>query len=176
MVVRRQKCHRCNEKKLNRQCNVIDFRTGEFLSINSPAIYQPENTGYQEPDDRLLPQKKRVVYVATDAELENEHYYNRLWLTICNLPVPRRKMLDELSFLQVNYPDIEIRHPNDEPYEFPDIDEVFGDDPDMRWYSHFKEKNKLGGPKRRSRKLERLRLIDLYIRVKYPQIFRHIKK
>lgn len=67
-----------------------------------------------------------------------------------------------------------IRYPYGEPYVIPFVDEAMGDDPDNRWMSDFLRSDPSGSkPSARSRKLERVRLIDLYFRITRPKIARH---
>ena len=116
---------------------------------------------------------KRVVYVCTDAEIRNEHYYRRLWLAVKNLKISRRQWLDELAdcFCAFNG---EVRYLSGECFQIPDLDEAFGDDCDMRWLSQYMASTSEGNsPKSKSRKLERLRLLDLYFRIRHPNIARH---
>ena len=119
----------------------------------------------------MLSKPKRTITVATNAELLNKHYYRRLWLAARNMGIPRRKWLDTIA--DVFY----VIYKTGEPYPFPDIDQVFGDDPDMRWFGYYLMDNgKKDFPKSYSRKLERLRLIDLYFRIAYPHIAAHFGK
>lgn len=113
-----------------------------------------------------------VVYVATDAELRNEHYYRRLWMAMRSREIPRRDWLDELANT-FRDAEAEFCYRSGKPYELPDIDDIF-DDPDMRWISAFLQPGADGEmPASRSTKLERLRVLDLYFRVRYPLIARH---
>ncbi|MEW8626262.1 MAG: hypothetical protein AB2551_10960 [Candidatus Thiodiazotropha sp.] len=117
---------------------------------------------------------KRLVVVATDAELLSEHYYRRLWMAAKNVPVSRRGWLEELANCLRDTGDVSIRHPSGQPYTIPYVDELMGDDPDNRWMSGFLRSDPTGTwPRARSRKLERVRLIDLYFRIKHPNIARH---
>lgn len=118
---------------------------------------------------------KTLVYVASDAELNDEHYYRRLWLATRNINISRRDWPDELAdaFRDV---DVDYRFPSGMPYFLPDIDEVFTD-PGMRWMSDFLVSDPTGRrPAIYRRSKDKLRLIDLYFRVKHPKIARHFKK
>jgi hypothetical protein len=54
---------------------------------------------------------------------------------------------------------------------------VFADDTDMRWLGYYLKPDVTGAhPLRRSRKVERLQLLDLYFRIKHPHIARHFAK
>lgn len=121
----------------------------------------------------MLCKKKEVIFVATKAELQTEHYYRRLWLAARNISLPRRGWLDELAACLYEYRG-KIIYRSGEPFPIPDVDEVFGDDPDMRWLSYYLTADKSGfSPNRISRKFERVQIIDLYFRIKYPKIARH---
>ena len=124
----------------------------------------------------LCKNSKRIVTVATNAELLNPHYYARLQLAARNINISRRNWYDELSscFCGWGY-SYDVQYPSGEPYPVPDdIDEVMGNDPDARWISLFLELDDTGmRPRFHSRKLERVRLIDLYFRIKHPNIARH---
>tara|TARA_R110002110_G_scaffold170753_3_gene372912 strand:- start:880 stop:1263 length:384 start_codon:yes stop_codon:yes gene_type:complete len=118
--------------------------------------------------------KVAIVYVATDAELLSEHYYQRLWLAVRNQPLHRREWLDELSdTFRDSDPRVALQMRSGEPFELPEIDDVFPD-MDMRWLSDYLRADPSGQkPKIRSPKLDRLRLLDLYYRVKHPSIAEH---
>lgn len=113
----------------------------------------------------------RVVVVASTPELRCEHYYLRLWLAFRNMPFSRRQWLNEIAG---NIYDFEgsILCADGKTWPVPEIDDVFGG-PDGRVISLYKEA-KDGYPRRRCvRAIERLRVIDLYFRIKYPRIARH---
>ena len=120
--------------------------------------------------------KTAMVMVATRQELQNKHYYNRLWITSRNLKIGRRKWLDEISLAFFRYQGT-ILNSNGTAFVIPDIDTVFGDDPDMRWLSYyFKADETDKTPRTVSRKFQRVQLIDLYIRIKYPKFAHHIAR
>lgn len=124
----------------------------------------------------MLSERKRVVVLATDAELRNEHYYKRLWIAVKNLNLPRRIWIEELATCFRDFQGKLIKASGDE-YQIPDLDEVFGDDPDMRWLGYYLEADTDQDlPKSTSRKLERLRLLDLYFRIQFPMIALHFGK
>jgi hypothetical protein len=120
----------------------------------------------------MLSQTKRVVTVATDAELLNKHYYARLWLAVQNINIPRRQWLDVIATAFLD--DIDIVWPSGKPYDLPMVDDVFANDFQMRWFSYYQMADNTGhGPRSHSYKLERLRLIDLYFRITHPHIAAH---
>jgi len=99
-----------------------------------------------------------------------------LWLATKNSDAPRRVWLDELAntFRDFNG---EILTPDGQPYHLPFIDDVFGDDYEMRWMGYYLKPDVSGlHPNSKTRKVERLQLIDLYFRLKPPQIARHFSK
>lgn len=119
--------------------------------------------------------KRPVVYVATDAELRNEHYYRRLWMAVRSRDIPRRDWLDELANT-FRDADVELRYCSGFPYRLPEIDDVF-DDPDMRWLSAYLcSAQDHVGPHAHSSKFERLRLLDLYFRLRFPAVASHFGK
>ena len=127
-------------------------------------------------DKKMQSKKKRIVYVATRAELMNEHYYWRLWLVIRNMLISRRNWLEELSLLFANHPDVIILYRSRETFIIPFVDDVFANDHEMRWMSYYLEQDDFGIPRRKARNLERLQLLDLFIKIKYPSVARHFGK
>jgi len=121
----------------------------------------------------MLCKRKRVVRVATTAELRNPHYYRRLWVAARNTEVSRRKWIDVLADC---FRDTEchIVYPSGAPFPIGDLDALFGDDPDGRWFSYYLKSDPSGSiPSTTSRKLERVQIIDLYFRLMYPHIAVH---
>ena len=109
-----------------------------------------------------------VVCVCTDAALKDKNYYDRLWRAARSLNIPRRRWLDELADCFCAFRG-QVRDSSGAPYEIPMIDEAFGDDMDCRWLSYYLKADKTGrktGSK--SSMYERLRLIDLYFRIRHP--------
>ncbi len=124
----------------------------------------------------MLFKNKRVIVVATQSELMNEHYYRRLWLAARNLSIPRRGWLDEIASCFCDFRG-NIIYRSGEPYPIPLADDVFGDDPDMRWLSYYLNADESGTvPRTISRKIERLQLIDLYFRINHPNLASHFGK
>ncbi len=117
---------------------------------------------------------QRVVIVASNVELTNSVYRRRLWIAARNLPVSRRELMDQIAATIYDFPG-RIMWPNGWKYPTPDIDDVF--DADGRWFSLYFEESE-GEPKRkpRSTSIEKLRVIDLFLRIKYPDIARHFEK
>lgn len=113
------------------------------------------------------------ITLASVEALKTLSYYNRLWIAVRNISISRRAWLDELSDTFRDFEGI-ILKPNGEEFEIPYIDDVFADDPEMRWLSYYLKPDVTGeSPKSLSRKIERLQLFDLYFKIKYPKIARH---
>lgn len=120
--------------------------------------------------------KPKIIYVATDTQLNDPQYYRRLWLATRNIDIARRDWLDAIADAIRDF-DGAIAVAPDIPYRVPCIDRTFGDDPDVRWLGYFLAANDNGNnPKYFTRKLERLRLIDLYFRIRRADIARHFNR
>ncbi len=117
---------------------------------------------------------KRFVIVASNQELTSLAYRRRLWIATRNLPVSRRALINLIAAVLYDYKG-KVIWPNGWVWPIPDIDELF--DIDGRWLSLWLEDCD-GEPKRqpRSTSIEKLRVIDLYFRIKYPDIARHFGK
>ncbi len=109
-------------------------------------------------------------YLTDPAILLSEHYYRRLWLAVKNVRIPRRAWLNELADVVRDCDGLIYTH-DGRLYKIPAIDEVFGDDFDMRWLGYYllAEQDE-DMPRIKSRKIERLQLLDLYFQVRYPKI------
>jgi len=105
-----------------------------------------------------------VTLVASDEQLKDPTYYEALCLAIRKQDIPRREWLDAIADAFRDY-DGEFRYLSGKVYEVPLVDDVFGDDPDMRWMGYFLEANN-GKPASMSRKFDRLRVLDVYCRLK----------
>lgn len=115
----------------------------------------------------------RVVIVATDQELRDTHYFSRLWLAARNIQLSRRRWLDAMAEAIYEFDGV-ILTSDGRPWPVPDIDDVMGE-PGARWISLFFEAED-GAPKRDVRRWERVRLIDLYLRITRPHIARHFSR
>lgn len=110
-----------------------------------------------------------VVAVASLSELMRPSHYQRLAIATAALEFSRRKLIDEISDILYDF-DGKIVWPDGRPFELPDIDDAFGGDGSFRWLSdfiRFAERPPQQLPQRRV--IARLRLIDLYFRVKHPE-------
>ncbi len=124
----------------------------------------------------MLSNNKRTIYLATPKELLCESYYRRLWIATRNISIPRRDWLDEIAD---TFRDFEgnVIHCSGKPFCIPEVDDIFGNDPDMRWLGYYlKPVHNRNIPHSKSRKIERLQLLDLYFRIKHPDIARHFGK
>ena len=119
---------------------------------------------------------KRIVYVATHHELQCRSYYSRLWIVVKNIKISRRLWLNEMANTFRDFKG-HILWKNGMPYKIPCVDDTFGNDPDLRWMGYYLRSDNSGFyPQSLSRKVDRLRLLDLYFRIKYPYIARHFTK
>lgn len=124
----------------------------------------------------MTEENEHCVFVATDEELSDIHYYLRVWLAARNLPISRRRWLDEIADTFRDYEGT-IWGTDGEVYEIPLVDEVFGGDYEMRWMSGYLRPDSTGTrPDQLTPRLERVRLIDLYFKIRYPQLARHFKR
>lgn len=113
---------------------------------------------------------KYGIVVASPAELTCKPYYRRLWLATKNLKIARRDWLDEIADALRDYNGEILDHKGNE-FPIGDIDEIFGDDPDLRWMGFYLQTSNCGeNPKSHSRKFARLQLLDIYFKIKHPQI------
>lgn len=119
---------------------------------------------------------KNTFTLTQPSVLLSEHYYRRMWLALRNLDIPRREWLDELADTFRDFDGL-LLTPNGDVYELPFIDDAFGDDDEMRWMGYYLKPDETGYyPSVRSRKIERLQLLDLYLRIKYPAIAKHFNR
>lgn len=110
-----------------------------------------------------------VVIVTTGRELRRMSHFQRLAIATAALEFSRRKLIDEISNVLYGF-EGEIIWPEGDPFDLPDIDDAFGGDGSFRWLSdfiRFADMTPRQSPQRRV--LARLRLIDLYFRIKHPQ-------
>lgn len=121
--------------------------------------------------------ENKTIIVASTAELKNKVYYRRLWLAVRNLKdITRRGWLDELANTFRDY-EHKLLWPEGDKYHLPEIDDVFNNDLCMRWFGYFVAADHTGdNPLTRCNRLERLRLLDLYFKMKYPNIAEHFSK
>lgn len=121
----------------------------------------------------MLCKRNKIVRVATTSELRNPHYYRRLWIAARNMDISRRNWINTLADC---FRDSEhhIVYPSGHPFPLADLDSLFGDDPDGRWFSYYLKSDPSGSlPAATSRKLERVQIIDLYFRLMHEDIAIH---
>lgn len=119
---------------------------------------------------RELKPAERVIRIASDTELRRKHHQQRLAIAVRALGVSRRELLDLLADFIYGFEGT-ILWPNGGVFDVTDtlIDDAFAD-ADGRWISDF-----LGfaeeAPRQRAqqRVVPRLRLLDLYFRIKHPE-------
>lgn len=120
--------------------------------------------------------KNNKITVANEKMLASEHYQKRLWIATRNKPIPRREWLDEIADALRDY-DGMIVNEYGRKFSIPEVDETFGDDLDMRWIAYYMRPDHSGEyPASKSRKLKRLQLLDIYFKIKYPDIAQHFDR
>lgn len=105
--------------------------------------------------------------VAANFQLVQKSFYiQRVWLPAREADKDLLSSVAWFSALELLYEyEGQLSFPNGDPYDVPDIAEVFVD-PENRWMRNFLEPDESGKlPKRFSGKHERLRLIELYCRL-----------
>jgi len=116
--------------------------------------------------------KTRIVFVVSVAILNDPVYQKRLWIAARNMLISRRKWADAIADAIFNFQGT-ILLPSGMRWPIPDVDKVLGD---PRWFSYYFEADENGEPRRSVLMLERLRVIDLFFRIKYPHIAKHFGK
>ena len=111
----------------------------------------------------------RTVVVASDTALRSLSHFQRLAIATAALSVSRRELPNLIADTVYSFKG-KIVWPNGTLYDLPEIDEAFGGEGSFRWVSdfiRFAEEAPRQHPQRRI--IERLRLIDLYFRIAYPE-------
>lgn len=111
----------------------------------------------------------RTVVVASDTALRSLSHFQRLSIATAALEVSRRELPNLIADTIYNF-EGKIVWPNGTTYDLPDVDDAFGGEGSFRWVSdfiRFAEVPPRQHPQRRV--IERLRLIDLYFRIAYPE-------
>ncbi|MEM7776904.1 MAG: hypothetical protein AAF732_14950 [Pseudomonadota bacterium] len=112
---------------------------------------------------------ERHLVVASDVQLLRRSHYHRLAIASAALEVSRRAFIDRIADALYGF-DGTFVFRDGTPYHLPDIDDAFGDDDCFRWVSYFLALAETPPRQRpQHRVIERLRLIDLYFRVAYPE-------
>ncbi len=109
-----------------------------------------------------------TILVASNQQLQDDHYYDRLWFAARQFRYSRRQWREHLVNMLRDFQG-SILYAEGVPYQIPLVDHVFGECCDMRWMSDYlKADPSKTKPLSRSRKFERLRLLDLYVRLYQP--------
>ncbi len=105
--------------------------------------------------EKLIGSYKKPICAASDELLLEPVYRQALLYQLNKLDIPRRVLPDEImiAIARNTHPILEVKF-----YDMPEIDELFGNDPEFRALS-----NILNGAVPRD--LDRLRILDLYLRV-----------
>ncbi len=119
-------------------------------------------------------QPRQTIVVASILTLRRASYYRRLWIAARSMNISRRAFLDALSIAVARHGG-SLVDDQGMVFEMPDIDLVFADD-EGRWLSYYLEAAIDGGPRRIARRWNRVQLIDLYFRLKHPQIAKHFDR
>lgn len=109
------------------------------------------------------------LVVASDRQLRRKSHFQRLAIATAALDVSRRELINVIADVIYDFKG-DIRWPEGDIYTLPDIDDAFGEDGSFRWVSdfiRFAEASPRQHPQERI--IERLRLIDLYFRIKHPE-------
>lgn len=125
---------------------------------------------------------KRAPFAESDAWLLYPPNYCRMWMIFVNVimkepDMSSRTLPDDMSiiFARAGFATFPFR--DGSIYILPeDIDYVLaGNDPEFRSLRHYLESTPDGGPNRFSRKPQRLRLLNLYAKLKCPRFVRHLE-
>lgn len=121
------------------------------------------------PIDPALNCADRIVAVASTHELRRRSHTMRLAIATKALPVSRRELINVVADCIYGFKG-KIVWPSGDPFPIPYVDDAFGNDGSFRWVSdflRFSEEAPRQMPQQRI--IARLRLIDLYFRIKYPE-------
>ena len=113
---------------------------------------------------------RRVVTLASNAELRSSAYLRGLGMAMIALGLPRRGWRDAIADALRDF-EGELRGPDGRRCEPPFVDDHFPEDEDQRWLSDFTARAAAGRPIRlQAKSLERVRLIDLFFRIRFPAL------
>ncbi len=135
--------------------------------------YQTQCKHCQPNGDAAKPSE---IVVATNEQLQRRSHVQRLAIATLALGHSRRVMINVIADVLYHYHG-DLFWPDGVPYDLPEIDEVFGNDPTFRWVSAFLN-FAVETPRQatQERVIERLRMIDLYFRIAHPDIAKRIAK
>jgi hypothetical protein len=121
------------------------------------------------PIDPALNRPDRIVVVASVGELRRRSHYMRLAIATGALPVSRRELINVVADAIYGFKG-KIVWPTGQAFAIPYVDDAFGSDGSFRWVSDFLRFAE-EGPRQMPQKriMARLRLIDLYFRIKHPE-------
>lgn len=121
--------------------------------------------------------KSDVIVVASELDLANQRYYVQVWKALVELSrdmkVSRRSLIDGISLMSTGEKLIVL--PTGDRFVMPDLSKVWPVWSD-RWFSYYLEAEASGKlPKRYCRRrMQRLMLVDLYLRYYHPDRARAI--
>jgi hypothetical protein len=123
---------------------------------------------------QLVPGDRQTVFIARDTDLANRHYLKDLRDAVYGEGIPRRLWRDAVADAVRDFEGTILR-PDGTPWPVPEIDDVFPDDDDQKWISGFARPKTaaLSGhetPRVQRRVLDRIRLLDLYFRIRHPEL------
>jgi hypothetical protein len=119
---------------------------------------------------RHIPAPARRVSLASDSELAGALYLRALAGAMRALGLPRRAWRDAIADALRDF-EGELLGPDGRPVEPPFADDHFPEDEDQRWVSDFTARAAAGRPIRlRAASRERVRLIDLFFRIRFPAL------
>ncbi len=111
----------------------------------------------------------RIVVAPTQQELKDDVYVRRLRLAVANLAIPSRQIPNHVAKALFRH-DICIINVNGEAVELGDIDDIIGDDRNLR---NVLKRLPNGDFTRGVRKISLLFALALWMKVDYPHIARH---
>lgn len=118
-------------------------------------------------------QKHKSLTVASDYELRNPLYLSDLKRAASSSAVPRRQWRDAIAYAidRFDRQNGVVLDSEGREWEIPDVDDVFPDDPDQRWFSTWVQTApKAGRARVHKNTLERVRMIDLYFKIETPDL------
>lgn len=127
-------------------------------------MFQCEKCGARSPE------APSGVVVASESELRNPHYIRDLRAAVAAERLPRRLWRDAIADTLRDFAGAVLKADRT-PWEVPEIDDHFPEDDDQRWVSDFARPLAEGKPFRmQGRVIERVRLIDLFFRIRHPEL------
>ena len=129
----------------------------------------------EKPAPDPFGRKTDAVHVAPECVLSHLVYFSRLSIATANLGMSRRKFADDIATTLFFF-EGDMLWPDGTPLYLSDtcLDDAFGDDGSFRWLSEFIKRAHQPIQRRpQNRVIERLRLIDLYFKIKHPVLARH---